>query len=174
MSLGARRVPFGKTSPVRNPKIPPVQSMHWFWHPFRPSVRFGPEWFRAKLKELDKDLEVTWNPVKERWLIWYRAPRFQHPICSGWKLLFPVEYQGKYGPLDERVMWHLYSRWMAKMGGAVEYWRRVEAEMDRDYNRSVKEREDSVRYGAGDFFDSMKIGVGYGRSRGDKFTKYHS
>lgn len=173
---GTRKVRGGSLTPITRPVIPSVEMTHWYWNPNRLSIRLAPAWFDRKLKEVDPNLTVTWNPVRERWLVWYRSPRFAHPLCRGWRLLFPVQYEdGLYAPLDERVMWKLYSRWQAKMGGAVEHWRRVEAEMLREKERAEAARADSVGVGAGEWYDSTKISVSMcGQSDGSKFSKHHA
>src|SRR5690242_854219 len=72
------------TKPV--PKGPEYNP--WFWNPSNVSVRFAPDDFRKRLHEVDSTLEVTWNPITERWQVFCRAARIQTKVCRGWRLLF--------------------------------------------------------------------------------------
>ena len=165
------KLPFGRHAVPTKHVIPSPETSKWFWHPNRASVRFGPAHFRKELKALNKDLEITWHPLDEEWLIWNRSPRFQHKLCQGWTLLFPVAPWN----LDNRVFALLYSRWMASFGGAKGYFDRIEAEMARDKERADTVRADSVREGAGDYYDSTQISVSmFGKSNGSKFANHHA
>ena len=161
------RVPIAKSQPLG------PETHGWYFHPNRPGVRFASREFVNKLREAipEADLEITWNPVRERWCVWQRAPRIQHPICQGWRLLFVVEYEGEYVPLDERVLAVLYERSGRKWGNLFYYWQAVEREMDRDREQSRASRYDDVGHAAGDYFDYMKI-KNYGK--GSKFVNHFS
>src|ERR1051326_126391 len=99
------------TQPIqRKIEIPPPESSFWYWNPNRVGIKFAPDWFREKLHEIDKDLEVTWSSYHERWMVWVKQPRLISKLCSGWLLMFPVrDLDGSYLPLDERIFARIYS-----------------------------------------------------------------
>src|SRR3990167_3687430 len=80
--------PFQMPIQRQAPKVGPAFNP-WYWNPNELSIQFAPEWFRKPLKrEMGDELEITWNPINERWQVWSRSPRINHPICQGWRLLF--------------------------------------------------------------------------------------
>ena len=84
---------------MSSPLTPAIESELKFWHPNRFGVRFAPNAFRTELRQMHPDLDVTWHPTRERWLVWYKRPRIQHHLCPGWLLLFVVENsEGAYVP----------------------------------------------------------------------------
>jgi hypothetical protein len=143
----ARPAPLG---PEHNP---------WFWNPFNVSAVECPEWFQRKLKEVDPDgiVKVIWNPVRHRWGVFAKAPKINHPVCRGWKLLFLVEENGEFIPLDERVLWKLFERSGRKWGNLLEYWLKVEQTIMRDREKADADHKDMVAYSAGEYYDYMKI-----------------
>ena len=88
--------------------------------------------------------------------------------------MFIVEYpDGSYMPLDERVMGKLFLRSVKRWGNMWEYFLSMEREMERDKEIGDKDHKSHMDQGAGDYFDFMKIKVGYGKSSGSKFADYH-
>lgn len=172
-AIGTRKLsPFTMT-PAR-PKKLGREHHRWFFHPNRCDIRLGPERFRRLLKDFDQGLEVAWNPIHERWGIWMRDPKIQHPVCQGWKLMFfSQDEKGVYEPLDQRILAKLYARSAKQFGNLWEYWLRVEQEMERDREKRDDNHVTHMNQGAGDYFDFMKIKVGYGKSSGSKFQEYH-
>jgi hypothetical protein len=173
---------------VRNPREPQVrvplakpkrlgpEHNPWYWHPNRAGVRKAPAFFSDRLhSEMGEELEVTWNPINQRWQIFTRAPRLNHPVCQGWKLLFVHNGpNGEYLPLDERVFARLYSASAAAHGSGKAYFQRIVDEMERDKARTDKQNlQDSIDI-AMESFDHSRIKVGYGPSSGSKFSKYHA
>lgn len=151
----AKPVPLG---PEHNP---------WFWNPNRADIRLGPSDFRKRMKGMDERLEVTWNPITERWQIWVVDHKIQHKVCHGWRFLFSTDPR----ELDERVMAELYARSGYKWGNLYEMWLRVEQEIERDREKADRNREDEVKAIARDYWDYTLIkNVG----RGSKFTENHS
>jgi hypothetical protein len=150
--------------------------LDWFWHPNRGSVAFAPDDFRRKLHEMDPDLEITWHPIRERWLVWMRRPTFQTPICWGWLLLFPVQNEDKsHRPLDERVFARLYGASAHKWGSAREYFRAVEREIEHDRERAARQRRQDRIDELMPFFDFSQLKVSMrGHSNGSKFSTFHS
>ena len=166
-----KSAPF-KQTPVR-PKALPPEYNNWYWHPNRGSVRTAPDWFMAKLKDVDPDglVRITWNPIRERWQVFARDYKVQHPICWGWKLLFVVEQDGEYVPLDERTLAKIYERSGRKWGNLYEYWLKVEQVIERETARAEKNRHDAVGDTSGDYYDYMQIkNIG----KGSKFTQFHA
>ena len=112
---------------------PPIEESLRFWHPGRFGVKFAPTAFQKKLHALHPDLEATWHPIKERWLLWYKRPRIRNPLSPGWMLLFVVEdSEGTYVPLDARTLALAYKQSGFKWGSGKQYWARIEEEMRRD------------------------------------------
>lgn len=176
LPLHARR---GRVNPFRFPVAKPKrlgpEHNPWYWNPNHPAIRLGPSDFRKRIQEIDPAYEVTWNPIRERWQVFARSPKINHPICQGWKLVFVVEEDGEYVPLDERTLAKAWDRSVRKWGDFNVYWNRIENEIVRGQEKREEERADSTRYGAGEYFDYTKIKVSMaGPSSGSKFTKYHS
>lgn len=148
------------------------ESNPWWWNPARPAIQEAPEWFRKQLAEIDPDLRVVWNSFRERWQVWAPKPSLRHPVCAGWVFLFPVQYpDGSYCPLDERTLAKVYEVSAQKWGDARKYWSRIEEEILRDKQKAVTDREDDVKYAAGEYYDYMKI-KNYGS--GSKFADHFS
>lgn len=158
--------------PVAKPKRLGPEFNSWFWNPFNVSVRLGPDDFRRKIKEIDEKYEVTWNPVTERWLVFARDPKINHPICRGWKLVFVVELDGEYVPLDERTLAKAWDRSVRKWGSANQYWERIESEIWREREKRDAEKKDVVGYSAGEYYDYLQPKVGYGPSNGSKAANF--
>lgn len=164
-----------KSTPFRQqiakPAALPPTYHSWYWHPNRVEVRKGPADFTKRLHAFHPDLEVTWNPIRERWCVWVRKPRLNHPVCQGWQLLFFVEHDGAYAPLDNRVLAKLYERSGMKWGNLYEYWLRIEREMERDREKLAADRADSINQGGGEYFQFTQIkNIG----KGNKFSEYHT
>jgi len=156
-------------------KVPPRESLTWWWHPNRPGVRMGPAWFDKMAHEVDENVAVTWSGWHQRWLVWLKAPQFNHPVCWGWKLLFVVrEDDGSYRPLDERVLARLYSASMKKWGTAKKYFDAYQREQARDKEVRDKDNWNDTLSQAMESFEHSQIKVGYGPSSGSKFSDYHS
>ena len=158
--------------PIAKPKKLGPETNPWYWNPGRFGVKLAPPDFRTTLHDFDPDLEVTWNPVDEKWQVWMKAPSFQHPVCQGWKLLFVVKYaDGSYMPLDNRTFARLYEASAAKWGNGRQYFNQVVAQMDRDKERREKQRVQDQIDMAMPFFDHSQIkNIG----KGSKFSTYHS
>ncbi len=146
------------------------ESNSWWWHPSRPGVRHGPDWFMATLKAIDPDLQVTWNAYRERWQVWAPRPTLRNPVCQGWLLLFPVQLpDGSYAPLDERTLAKVYEVSSRVWGNAKSYFNRIEAEMARDKALAESSRADNVKHAAGEYFDYTQPKVSmFGPSNGSK------
>lgn len=158
-------------APTRPSTIPGPETMLWFWNPNNLSVRFGPSDFRARLKAIDRDLEVTWSPVHEQWCVWARRPRIQSSLCRGWALLFSVPPRA----LDERVFARLFSASADRWGSGREYFRAVQRELEREKEASIKRTTQESVDRAMPFYDHSQISISmYGPSNGSKFSTYHS
>lgn len=158
--------------PISKPRKLPDDTHPWFFHPNRVGVRFAPSWFKRKLDELGDEFEVTWNPLKERWLVWIRAPYIQTKIVQGWKLLFVHEDIDKaYMPLDERLLARMYNASVMKHGSARNYVDRVIAEVERDRERQYRQDQQDQIDMAMPYFEHSQIkNIG----KGNKFSTYHS
>lgn len=139
----------------------------WYWNPNRAGVRMGPDDFRKKMKGLDERLDVTWNPITERWQIWVIDHKIQQKVCSGWRFLFSTDPRG----LDERVMAELFARSGYKWGNLFEMWLRVEQEIERERSHAERSRAEDVAHAAGEYYDYTLIkNIG----SGSKFSNNHS
>jgi hypothetical protein len=171
-----RSAPFKQA--IAKPKKLGPEHNPWYWNPNRVGALEAPAWFKDKLREVDPDgvIDVRWNPVKERWAVFYRNPRMNHPICQGWTLLFPVAYDdGSYMPLDERTLARLYSASAAKWGNGKEYFNAVQREIEREAERRKASRLQDAIDRAMPSFEHSQIKVAmYGPSSGSKFSTYHA
>lgn len=168
-----RSAPF--TVPVaRVGAIPPPESLAAWWHPGRPGVRSGPDWFQTKLSEIDEndELRITWSAYHERWLVWKRTPRMVNRVSPGWLLLFVVqEPDGSYRGLDERIMARLYSASARLWGGARQYFDAMTREQEREREaREKAEFNDTMDSAMESFYHSQISTAG----NGSKFSTYHS
>jgi len=169
-----RATPIGL--PVAKPEKLGPEYNPWFWNPNRASVRTAPEWFKRQLELMDQNLAVTWNPIWERWQVWDRCGRINHPLCQGWRLLFVHhDVDREYLPLDERLFARLYAASADAHGSGKQYFARVMAEMERDKERAEKQSlQDSID-AAMPSFDHSQISVAmFGPSNGSKFSTYHA
>ena len=162
--------------PVARPATPDIETSLYFWHPNRFGVHYAPAAFRRQLHSIHSDLDVTWHPVKERWLVWYRRPRIQHAMCPGWMLLFVVEdSEERYVPLDSRVLAAVFERSGFKWGSGKAYWARVEQESQREQEARDATHEQDVMDAGADHWDHTKIQVSMcGPSSGSKFVNHHA
>lgn len=143
----------------------------WYWNPYRPGVLFAPPSFTKRFKEeMGEELEITWNPIQERWQLWSRSPRMQNPICSGWRLIFIHNGpKGEYLPLDERVYARLYSCSAQVHGSARAYFDRICNEMERDREkRDRQSTQDAIDMAMPQFEYSKIKNIG----NGSKFADY--
>jgi hypothetical protein len=122
-----------------------------------------------QLQEVDHEnlIDVRWNPVHEKWGVFYRNPKIAHPICTGWVLLFLVDPD----KLDARVLSRLYAASAAKWGNAKQYFAAVEREMEREAEAREKARQNEAIDMAMPFWEHSRISnIG----KGNKFSEYHS
>lgn len=150
----------------------------WFWNPNRIGAKPAPEWFQAKLREVDPDglVDIRWNPITERWQAFYKKPGFEHPICQGWTLLMVLQYpDGSFMPLDERTLAALYQASARRWGNGKEYFLAIEREIERDKEREeARQRQEAIDI-AMPFYDHSQISVSMaGESNGSKFSTYHA
>mgnify|MGYP003133349045 CR=1 FL=1 len=162
--------------PVQQHAPPPIEDRLHFWHPNRFGVRFAPTAFRQKLHAIHPDLDVTWHPLRERWLVWYRRPRIQHPISPGWLLLLVVENsREEYVPLDDRTLAAIYEQSGFKWGSGKQYWARIEDEAQRDHASRDDTRTQLLDDIGSAQWDHTKIQVSMrGPSSGSKFVRHHA
>lgn len=153
--------------------IPSPETNIWYWNPNHVGVKLAPDWFMKKLKEVGEELSCTWNPLTERWYLWTKAPKIQHKICQGWRLLFVnQEPDGSYLPLDERVFARLYlASSMSQNETAVQYFDRIVAEKQRDDEKRRKQNVQDQIDIAMPFWEHSQIkNIG----KGNKFSTYLS
>jgi hypothetical protein len=153
------------THTIQHPKPLGPEYSPWFWHPYNVAVRFAPEEFRKRLHAIDTSLEVTWDPMKERWLVWALAPKVRH----GWRLLFiHWDSQHNYLPLDERVFARIFQVDSAKNGGK-RYFDRIVEEFERDQRkRRAEMRQDAIDRAMPYWEHSQIKNIG----KGNKFSTY--
>lgn len=144
----------------------------FYWNPNRVGAIEAPQWFRLKLREVDPDrlIDVRWNPVRERWGVFYKSQRINHKVCQGWMLLFSVAPR----ELDERVLARLYLASAQKWGGSRQYFDAIQREFEREQERKERRLNQDAVDRAMPFWEHSRIQVGYGKSSGSKFSDYHS
>lgn len=159
------------TQAIAKPRKLGPETNPWFWNPARIGIKLAPVEFRAKLHEFAPEVEVTWNPITERWQVFTRSEKFSHPICQGWKLLWIHQLNGEYIPLDERLFARLYSASVLAHGSAKEYFLRIQAEQERDdRKREELHRQEAIDI-AMPFYEHSQIkNIG----KGSKFSTYHA
>ena len=159
--------------PVSRPKPLGPEANAWYWNPNRVGASSAPQWFTDRLHEIDKELEVTWSPVHERWLVWAKSPRLIHPVCQGWRLLFiHHDVDHSYLPLSELIFAKIYEASVYTQGSAKAYFNRIVDEMERDdAKREAKLSQEAIDR-AMPQFEYSKIKVGYGANNGSKFSTF--
>lgn len=144
----------------------------WYWSPSNVAAQFAPDWFRKQVKAIEADIEVTWSPIAERWLIWIRDPKVQNKLCQGWRLLFVHHDEDRqYLPLDERVMARLYLIDATRNGGSRAYFARIMAEYERDEAKKRENlRQDAIDRAMPYFEYSQIKNIGTGSKFSDYFA----
>lgn len=162
--------------PINKPKAVSPEMNPWFWNPGRFGVQFADDSFRKRLKEeMGNELDITWNPINQRWQVWSQSGQINHKICQGWKLLFIHNGpNAEYLPLDERVFARLYHASVMAHGSGKAYFERIVREMERDKERKDKQYTQDTIDIAMPSFEHSQIKVGYGPSNGSKFSTYHA
>ena len=163
--------------PVARAKALPPEANPWYWNPSRFGVKFADDDFRRRLKEeMGAELEVTWNPINQRWQVWSQTGTVQHKICSGWRLLFIHNGpDAEYLPLDSRLFARLYSASAVAYGSGKRYFERIVEEMERDKRRREKQATQTTIDLAMPSWEHSQIKVGYGSTNnGSKFSTYHA
>ena len=176
MALTAQESNESYSVPIAQTTELPMEYTLQFWHPNRFGVTYAPDRFRKKLKDIHADLDATWHPARERWLVWYRRPRIAHQLCPGWLLLFVVEdSQNRYVPLDDRALAAVYEQSGFKWGSGKQYWARIEDESRRDHEARDRTREQLVDDVGAAQWDHTRIQVSMrGSSSGSKFVNHHA
>ena len=175
---GVKKVP-GFSAPVgKKGPTPGPETNFWYWNPNRVGAGEAPSWFKAKLREVDPEgfIDIRWNPLRERWVAFYRKANFAHPLCQGWTLLMKIEYpDGSYMPLDERTLAALYNASGRKWGDGKRYFDAVEREIMAEKERAEKARTQEAIDVAMPAYEHSQIKVAMrGKSSGSKFSTYHS
>lgn len=159
----------GYKTPVNQIKKLGPEFNNWYWNPYRAGAIEAPAYFRKQLREVDPDnlIDIRWNPIREQWGVFYRKPALQHPICSGWVLLFMVAPTA----LDERVLSRLYEASAAKWGNGRQYFAAIQREMEREEEARQKARRQEAVDLAMPFWEHSRISTA---GKGSKFSEYHS
>lgn len=157
-----------------NPTIPGPETSPWYWNPNRIGAYEAPAWFMAKVRDVDPDrfISINWNPVIERWGVWYKKPSVNHKLVQGWTLLFVVRNDdGSYRPLDERILARLYEASGAKWGNGKQYFAAIVREQEREKERREAADLQETIDRAMPFFEHSQIkNIG----KGNKFSRYHA
>ncbi len=163
------RIPVG--GPIK--KVSREEFVQW-WHPDRIGAKskVPDPIFMKKLAELDENVDVTWSPVHQRWILWLRASTVKNIFHPGWKLLFVVEdAEHNFVPLDERSLARLYSASMKKWGTAKHYFDHVEKTMREEQERaSAQTRQDTMDEAMETFEHSQIKNI----NSGSNFSTYHA
>lgn len=160
--------------PLAKPKPLGPEHNPWYWNPNRVGAREAPAWFQEKLRAVDpeREVDIRWNPIKERWVAFYRKPSFAHKLCQGWTLLMIIQYpDGSYMPLDERTLAALYNASVRKWGSGKAYFDAIEREVTRERELKEKARTQEAIDIAMPFYEHSQIkNIG----SGSKFSTYHA
>lgn len=160
-------------NPARPSRIPGPETIPWYWHPFRAGVRFGPDSFRAQLHQFDPNLEITWNPIRERWQLWMRKPALQNKLCWGWTLLFVLDRDGEYLPPDNRVFARLYEASADKWGDGKKYFDHIQRQWEEERAKAESKWQQDTIDSMMPSWDYSQIKVAMrGKSNGSKFSTY--
>jgi hypothetical protein len=163
--------------PISRPKVQlDIETHPLYWNPNRIGAIQAPAWFMDQVGGISKDLDVRRNAVTSKWEVWVRSPRFIHPICQGWRLLFiHHDTQGQVMPLDERLLGRLHYI-DTQNSSAKAYFDRVVAEIARDKAAQVKARDqETMDMAIERGWDHSRIQVSMrGPSNGSKFSTYHA
>ena len=156
--------------PIAKPKKLGPEQNPWYFHPNRVGVQMAPAWFGKYLDEVGPDLAVTWNPITERWQAFCKAPRIQHPVCQGWRLLFiHKDADGSYMPLDERLVARIFAASAMSSGSAIKYFERIAAEYERDQiKKEARLKQEAIDQAMPYYEYSMIKNIG----NGSKFSTY--
>lgn len=153
---------------------PPIETIPAYWNPNRAGVRTAPASFMDRIEQMGwHEIAITWNPIRERWQVFSKAPQISHPICSGWRLLFIHQGpDGEHLPLDERVIARLWHSSSMANGSGREYFDRLVSEMKRDQEkREAQTRQDTMDQALERGWDYTRIkNIG----KGSKFSDYHA
>jgi hypothetical protein len=144
----------------------------YFWSPSRYGVRFAPEPFRSELHRLHPQLECTWHPLRERWIVWYQDPTITYALCRGWKLVLVVQTSwGAYVPLDARVFAVLHERSGFQLKNGAQYFDRICREIERETDALARHREADDDAKTSAQWDATLIkNIGHG----SKFARHHA
>ena len=166
-----QRQPTFRIEHHRPERVGPEIMPQW-WHPQRFGVRFAPDGFREDLRPVDPDLDCTWTPVDERWLVFQRDPTVTHALCNGWSLKLVCEDAlGQYLPLDAWILANLCSRQLWRIDGCGRgYIDRVLAEIERAKEIKVKDTKNEAFARRREIIRSRRItNIG----KGNKFALHH-
>lgn len=156
----------------RGPRRDPETDIH-FWHPDRFGVRHAADTDRKALAAFHPDLAVTWHPLRERWLVWYRKPSVTHHLCPGWLLIYVWEHPetGAYLPLNLPLLFaNLYRQSRMSFPNAEAYYDRLIHDAQRA--KDAEDARDHEQRGrrSKDYFEYTKIkSIGLG----SKFVHHH-
>lgn len=153
--------PVNQLGPELGPEYNP-----FYFHPNRPDARFAPERFLKLVKEIEKDCTVVWNPIKERYGLWYRSPDRPNHISGHWKLVFWCEWDGEYC-LDNRILAKLWTR--VRRGRGEEYFDALMRESARDSEIADKDHDAELKAAGDEYWEYMKI---KNTGQGNKFTRF--
>lgn len=170
MMRGRGRRP-GFSTPVTSPKAADPETNPWWWHPSRPGVPSGPQWFSRELDQVDPDLAVTHNRLTGRYQLFTKAPKLANKVCWGWQLLFsfhPAE-------IGAPVLARLFEASARKWGSARDYFLAIEREMAREQAAIERQSAQDALDMAMPSFEHSRIQVAMrGASNGSKFADYHA
>lgn len=157
---------------------PPPDVLPWYWDPQREGVKPPPAAFARQLREIDPDLRVCFNPVLERWVLWFKNPRigtepgFPAFLRPGWQLLMIWEHpiSHDYLPLTELLFHNIYVISRGRIGGAKQYYDRIQANIEREKAERDATYQNDRQAQQADFRSSLQISSA---GRGNRFALHH-
>jgi hypothetical protein len=160
-------VPLNQERKRRDPEVLP-----WYWHPDRMGIERPPAAFDAQLKAIDKDLFVTYSKVHERWILWVRNARIQHPMCRGWQLLMIWEhaYTKEFLPLTELMFHNIFMISASRFPNAVKYYEDIQAGIEKRKQELQKDADNDRRALQSELLAGTQISSA---GKGNKFALHH-
>lgn len=149
----------------------------WFWNPSNPLARKAPpgvadgkrDKIRKSLKGVDKRLDITFNPERKVWQVWFYKPGFmkEAPWANGWVHLKDFkQHQNSDYVLQTIMAMDQTNKSLSR------HYSDVKSLRQQDLERNRARRKDEAAQIGGDMWDHMQIRVGYGKSNGSKFSRY--
>ena len=149
----------------------------WWWNPGNPLALKPPPSvseskqlkIRKALKMRDKRLDITFNPDRKCWQVWYYKPGFmkEAPWTNGWIHLRDFKQHQNSDYVLQTVIAMDQTNKPLKT-----HYNEVKQKRVDDLERCRAQRRDDASQIAGEVYDHSLIRVGYGKSNGSKSVNF--